>query len=96
MSFFIPNFSSAPNREDMENIKIQLFASGKAKPDQVVTIPLSRLNIGRELLPAKVKTALAKENINISKLSDLTGKNIAKGDLIEVESDKEKLVIAVE
>ena len=80
----------------MENLKIHLFESSKAKPDQVVTIPLSRLNIGRELLPAKAKTALEKEGIDIGKLSDLTSKNITKGSLIEIESDKEKLVIAVE
>ena len=80
----------------MENLKIHLFDSGKPKPDQVITIPLSKLNIGKQLLPAKAKTSLEKEGIDISKLSDLTSKNIAKGPLIEVESDKEKLIIAVE
>ena len=80
----------------MENLKIHLFESGKSKPDQVVTIPLSKLNVGQQLLPAKAKTALEKESIDIGQLSKLTGKSISKGALIEIESGKEKIVIAVE
>jgi hypothetical protein len=80
----------------MENLKIHLFESGKSKPNQVITIPLSKLNVGKQLLPTKAKTALEKEGIDIGQLSDLTSKNISKGALIEVESGKEKLVIAVE
>jgi hypothetical protein len=80
----------------METLKIHIFESGKAIPDQVITIPLSKLNVGKQLLPAKAKTCLEKEGIDISNLSELTGKSISKGALIEVESGEEKLVISVE
>ncbi len=80
----------------MENLKIHIFESGKSKPDQAITIPLSKLNVGKQLLPAKAKTCLEKEGIDISNLSELTGKSISKGALIQVESSKEKLVISVE
>ena len=80
----------------METLKIEIFESGKSKLDQAITIPLSKLNVGKQLLPAKTKTILKKEGIDISNLSELTGKSISKGALIEVESDNEKIVISVE
>jgi hypothetical protein len=69
----------------METLKIEIFESGKSKPDQVITIPLSKLNVGKQLIPTKAKTTLEKEGIDISNLSELTGKSISKGSLIEVE-----------
>ena len=80
----------------MENLIIEIFETGKSKPDQAITIPLSKLNVGKQLLPTKAKTTLEREGIDISNLSELKGKSIAKGALIEVESGKEKLVISVE
>jgi hypothetical protein len=58
----------------METLKIYIFESGKSKPDQVITIPLSKLNVGKQLLPTKTKSILEKEGIDISDLSELTGK----------------------
>ena len=80
----------------MENLKIHIFESGKSKPDQVITIPLSKLDLGKQLLPTKAKASLEKEGLDISTLSKLAGKKITKGTLIEVESGKEKLVISIE
>ena len=80
----------------MENLTIRIYDSGKAKPDQVITIPLSKINIGKQLLPEKAKTILAREGIDISKLSELTNKSISKGSLIEIESGKEKIVILID
>jgi len=80
----------------MENLKIQIYESGKAKPDQVITIPISKINIGKQLLPEKAKTILRREGIDISKLSELANKKISKGSLIEIESDKEKVVILID
>ena len=80
----------------MENLKIHIFESGKSKPDQVITIPLSKLDLGKQLLPTKAKASLEKEGIDIINLGELAGKSISKGTLIEVESGKEKLVISVE
>ncbi len=80
----------------MENLKIQIYESGKAKPDQVITIPISKINIGKQLLPEKAKTILRREGIDISKLADLANKKISKGSLIEIQSDKEKIVILID
>ncbi len=80
----------------MENLIIKIYDSGKAKPDQMITIPISKINIGRQLLPAKAKSLLEREAIEISKLGELVGKSISKGSLIEIESGKEKIEISVE
>ncbi len=80
----------------MENLIIKIFDSAKSKPDQVITIPLSKINIGKQLLPVKAKNLLDKEAIDISKVSDLSNKNISKGSLIEIDSGKEKIIISVD
>ena len=80
----------------MENLIIKIYDSGKAKPDQVITIPISKINIGKQLLPDKAKTILGREGIDISKLSELANKSISKGALIEIESGKEKIVISID
>ena len=80
----------------MENLIIKIFETAKSKPDQVITVPLSKLNIGKQLLPVKAKNLLDKEAIDISKVSDLSNKNISKGSLIEIDSGKEKIIISVD
>ena len=80
----------------MENLTIRIYDSGKAKPDQVITIPLSKINIGKQLLPEKAKMILRREGIDISKLADLANKKISKGSLIEIQSDKEKVAILID
>lgn len=80
----------------MENLTIKIYDASKAKPDQVVTIPIFKINIGKQLLPDKTKTILEREGIDISKLSELASKNISKGPLIEVETGKDKFVISVD
>ena len=80
----------------MENLTIKIYDSGKAKPDQTITIPLSKINISKQLLPEKARTLLAREGIDISKLSELATKSISKGSLIEIESGKEKIVISID
>ena len=80
----------------MENLTIKIYDSGKAKPNQVITIPLSKINIGKQLLPDKAKTILVREGIDISELSELANKKISKGSLIEIETVKEKIAISVD
>ena len=80
----------------MENLTIKIYDSGKVKPDQVITIPISKINIGKQLLPEKAKTILGREGIDISKLTELANKSISKGSLIEIESGKEKIVISID
>jgi len=75
---------------------IKIYDSGKAKPDQMITIPISKINIGKQLLPEKAKTILDREGIEISTLTELANKNISKGSLIEIESGKEKIVISID
>ena len=80
----------------MENLIIKIHDSGKAKPDQMITIPLSKINIGNQLLPEKAKTILGREGIDITVLSELSNKKISKGPLIEIKSDKDKIAISVD
>ena len=80
----------------MENLIIKIYDSGKAKPDQVITIPISKINIGKQLLPDKAKMLLGREGIDISKLSELANKKISKGSLIEIDSGEEKMVLSID
>ena len=80
----------------MENLIINIYDSGKAKPEQMITIPISKINIGKQLIPDKAKTILEREGVDISKLSELANKKISKGSLIEIESVKDKIVISVD
>ena len=80
----------------MENLTIKIYDSGKAKPDQTITIPISKINIGKQLLPEKAKSILTREDIDISTLTELANKNISKGPLIEIESGKEKISISID
>ena len=80
----------------MENLIIKIFETAKSKPDQVITVPLSKLNIGKQLLPVKAKNLLDREAIDITKVGELVSKNISKGSLIEIETGKEKIEMSVE
>ena len=80
----------------MESLIIKIFETAKSKPDQVITVPLSKLNIGKQLLPVKAKNLLDREAIDITKVGELVSKNISKGSLIEIETGKEKIEISVE
>ena len=62
----------------MENLTIKIYESGKAKPDQMITIPISKINMGKQLLPEKAKKILNREGIDISKLSDLAKKTLQR------------------
>jgi hypothetical protein len=86
----------AVGRSQVENLKIKIYDSGKAKPDQVITIPISKINIGEQLLPGKAEMILRREGIDISELSDLANRKILKGSLIEIDSVKDKIVISVD
>jgi len=80
----------------MENLKINVYEAGKTKPDTIITIPLNMLSIAQDLIPIRTKQSLEKEGIDIGKLSELSAKKGPKGTLIEIESAKEKLVIAID
>jgi hypothetical protein len=80
----------------MDNLIIKIYDSGKSKPDQTITMPLSKINIGKQLLPEKAKTLLNREGIDVSELSELANKKISKGALIEIETGKDKITISVD
>ena len=80
----------------MQTIKIHKYETERSKPDKTISIPISRLDIAKELMPTDIRDILKKEGIKIGKLADLSTKNVGKGTLIEVQSGKEKIVIEVE
>ncbi len=80
----------------MENLIIQMYESGKSKPEKVVTIPISKLTLAKKFLPAQTMKFLRKEGMDIGSLDELANKTIGKGTLIEVETGKDKVVISVE
>ena len=80
----------------MQNIKILTYEADRAKPDKIVTIAISKLDIAKQLMPTDLKAILKREGIELSKIADLSGKNIAKGQLIEVQTKKERIIIEIE
>ena len=80
----------------MENLILHIYESGKSKPEQIVNIRFSQLQIAQRLMPVKLKESLERVGIDINILSQLSDKNFSKGVLIVVESNQEKLVISVE
>ncbi len=79
----------------MEILKIELFVHGITKPETSTTTPLNVIEHGKKLIPTKIKAILEREGIKISQLAELAEKKIPKGKLIEIENDKEKIVISV-
>ena len=80
----------------MEKLILHMYESGKSKPDKIVTIPLSQLQISQQLMPTKMKAVLDREGINIDIIGQLSSKNFPKGSLIEIESNQIRLIISVE
>ena len=62
----------------MENLIIRISEYAKTRPDQTITIPIAKFNIGRQLLPEKAKSLLEREAIEISKVCEFVGKSISK------------------
>jgi len=46
-------------------LKIRIYKTGQAKPETVVTIPLTVVRIATKLLPKKAKLALKEEGIEV-------------------------------
>ena len=79
----------------MEEVKIVFYESSKAKPEFTITIPISALHIAKDLIPTKPQKSLEREGIDISGLSRMIDKKVLKGKVIEVETQKEKIVISI-
>lgn len=80
----------------MTSVKIKVFKIGQTKPDTVVTIPLKAVRIVTKLVPQKVTAALEREGIDLSEIANLAEKQDIVGNLVEVERETERIVIAIE
>jgi hypothetical protein len=56
---------------------------------------VARLDTAQLLLPTYVTTALSRQDIEIRRIGGLSGRKIANGKLIEVQTEKEKTVIEI-
>ena len=73
-----------------------MFEADKSKPEKIVIISVTRLEIAQKLMPSDIKAMLKKEGIDINQLTDLSTQSIPKGTLIEVQTGKNRIVIDVE
>ena len=80
----------------MERISIHLYKPGVAEPDSKATIPLATLRISLNVLPIQIKAALGRDEIDLKPLDNLLTKNIPKGELLTVESNRGKLILLVD
>ena len=79
----------------MAKVKISVYKTGQAKPETVVTIPLTVVRIATGLLPKKAKLALKEEGIDLNEIADLAEKQAVKGTILKVEKEAEKITIEV-
>ncbi len=80
----------------MANLKIKVYKTGQAKPETVVTIPLTVVRIAARFLPKKARLALEEEGIDLNELASLAEKQDVTGKLVEVAKEAETIVIAIE
>ena len=80
----------------MQTLRIDIYRAGKKEPDTKIKIPLSSLSIAEKILPARAKSSLGREGIELGELSMLFAKQGPKGTLIEIENSNERLVISIE
>jgi len=80
----------------MASLRITVFKIGKDKAETVVTIPLGVVRVASKLMPNKVKLALEKEGIDLGEIASLAEKQAITGNLVEIETETEHVVIAIE
>ena len=80
----------------MADLKIQVYKTGKKKPETVVTISLKILRFATRLLPQKAMLALKTEGIDLDEIISLAEKEGITGKLVEVKKEGERIVISVE
>jgi len=80
----------------MAELKIQVYKTGKKKPETVITISLKILRFATRLLPQKAMLALKTEGIGLDEIISLAEKESITGKLVEVEKEGERIVISVE
>ena len=57
----------------MKNLKIHIYQSGdEAKPEKVISIPLTALDVGMKLLPKKTRSALEREGMDLNQCRELS------------------------
>jgi len=80
----------------MAELKIQVYKTGKKKPETVITISLKILRFATRLLPQKAMLALKTKGIGLDEIISLAEKESITGKLVEVEKEGERIVISVE
>ena len=80
----------------MPDLKIKVYKTGQAKPETVVTIPLTVVRIATRLIPKKARSTLENEGIDLNEIASLAEKQDVTGKLVEVEKETERIVIAIE
>ncbi len=80
----------------MKNLKIHFYKNKDDKPEKIITIPLSMLQVVGQLLPKRAKSALEKEGIDLAQCKELAKEKGLVGTLIEIENPTEKMMISVE
>ena len=81
----------------MKNIRLEYYGTlSAAKPESIVTMPLTMLHVAVDFLPRKVKGILNKEGIDILKCKEFVKEKNLNGELIEVINVNEKLSISFE
>jgi hypothetical protein len=81
----------------MRNLQITIYKSGDdARPEKIITIPLTALDMGMKLIPRKTRTTLEREGIDLTECTELIKDKDLKGTLIAIESTTEKLLISID
>ncbi len=80
----------------MQSLRILLSKPGQEKAEKIISIPITVLHVGLDLLPKKIRFLLDKEGIDLSRCRELTKEKGLKGTLIEMETGEERVVISLD
>ncbi len=80
----------------MAKLRIKIYKAGRAKPETVISIPLTVVRVATKLVPKKAKEAWEKEGIDLNEIASLAERQDVSGELVEVEKETERIVISIE
>ncbi len=81
----------------MIQIRMTHIHRGSGKdPETRTTIPLQALDLAEKLIPIITRTFLHREGVAIGALTDISPEKCPSGNLIEIETGNEILIVQIE
>jgi len=80
----------------MRCLKVRTYKEAREKPYSVITIPLALAKLARQLIPRAAREDLERKGLDLAAILDTLRKEKISGPVVEIEKDRERIVISVE